>query len=343
MISVVIPVYNAAVTLGRCLNSVLMQNAGPMDVIVVDDGSTDVSGSVAAAYGARIKVLVQENQGQAAARNAGLAAAAGQYVAFLDADDYWLPGFLKASSEFLDAHPEAVAVSAGQLIKVWGKPPRIRPRLLESKNENVEPRVLDDFFGFWARHDHIRTGSVLIRRDTIERAGYQRPDLRLCEDLEYWGYLATFGAWGFIPPVLFVSDGTAAAASTGWLRKYVARGRMCPTVEQWQERIVPRLQDGDWEGFRRVRGRIAATFAHAKIVGGDDGAALRIVRRYGADFARRWSTRLMLYGASGSGKWGIACRMLRLRERGKGLLIWLTSALGRRDDYRPLVRQIPSK
>jgi len=216
------------------------------------------------------------------------------------------------------------------LIKVWGKPPRIRPRLLESRAEDLQPRVLDDFFAFWASHDHIRTGSVLIRRDTIERAGYQRPDLRLCEDLEYWGYLATFGAWGFIPRVLFVSDGTAAAASTGWMRKYIARGRACPTVEQWQARIVPRLRHGDWEGFRRVRGRIAATFAHAKIVAGDDPAALKIVRWYGADFVRRWSTRLMLLGASGSGRWSIACRMLRLRERTKGALIWLTTALAGR-------------
>ena len=332
MVSVVIPVYNGAVTLRRCLNSVLAQNGDPMEVIVVDDGSTDGTTDVAASYGSRIIVLVQENQGQAAARNAGLSAATGQYVAFLDADDYWLPGFLRTTTGFLDAHPEASAVSVGQLIKVWGKPPRIRPRVLASRGEAVQPCVLDDFFAFWARHDHIRTGSAMMRREVIERAGYQRPDLRLCEDLEYWGYLATFGAWGFIPEVLFVSDGSAAAASTGWLRKYVARGRVCPTVEQWQERIVPRLQDRDWQGFRQVRGRIAATFAHAKILAGDDLAALRIVRRYGSEFARRLNTRLMLYGAAGRpAEWKIACRMLRLRERAKSVLIWLSCVLGRRD------------
>ena len=330
-VSVIIPVYNAAVSLPRSLNSALSQDVQPLEVIVINDGSTDATREVATAYRNLVVYAEQENRGQAAARNAGLRMATGEYVAFLDADDYWLPGFLKTCLAFLDAHPATAAVSAGQLIKVWGKKGRVRPPLLlQQSGPGLQAGVLDDFFEFWGRHDHIRTGSSVLRRALIEAAGGQRADLRLAEDLEYWGYLGTFGKWGFIPQVLFVSDGSAAAASVGWMNKYRTRGRLCPTVEQWQSRIVPRLRESDWAGFRAVRGRVAASFAHAKILAGDDGAAREIVVRYGDEFRRHWSTRVMRRAASKSGgEWRTVCSLFRMRERTKSFLVGLTASLAK--------------
>ena len=88
-ISVIIPTYNYARFLAEAIDSALGQSYAPLEIIVVDDGSTDATSEVLAAYGDRIRVLRQKNQGVAMARNAGIAAARGDYLAFLDSDDAW--------------------------------------------------------------------------------------------------------------------------------------------------------------------------------------------------------------------------------------------------------------
>lgn len=90
-ISVVIPTFNRAALIGETIDSVLAQTFQDFEIIVVDDGSTDNTATVIANYGSSVKYLYQENAGQAAARNAGIRAAQGQYVALLDSDDLWLP------------------------------------------------------------------------------------------------------------------------------------------------------------------------------------------------------------------------------------------------------------
>ena len=208
-VSVIIPVYNGAALMRRCIESVWTQvGRFPAELIIVDDGSTDDTVQVATGLGQdRIRMIQQENQGPAAARNAGLGRATGRYVAFLDADDYWLPTFLQHTVGFLETHPEAIAVSVGQIHKLLGKPDCIVPHALQSESLGREPRMLDSFFTFWASHRHVCTGSVLMRADAARQTGGQRTEFRICEDLEFWGYLATFGPWGFVPEVLFVSDG----------------------------------------------------------------------------------------------------------------------------------------
>lgn len=89
LVSVVIPVYNGARYLEETLNSVLAQSYQPLEVIVVDDGSSDGTSDLLLRFGDRITRITQDNQGQAAARNRGIAAARGEYIAFLDADDLW--------------------------------------------------------------------------------------------------------------------------------------------------------------------------------------------------------------------------------------------------------------
>jgi glycosyltransferase involved in cell wall biosynthesis len=91
VVSCIVPVYNGEAYIGEALDSILAQTWRPLEIIVVDDGSTDGSAAVAEAYGAIVRVIKQANAGCAAARNAGVAAATGEFVAFLDADDLWHP------------------------------------------------------------------------------------------------------------------------------------------------------------------------------------------------------------------------------------------------------------
>jgi len=112
-ISVIIPAYNHARYLAEAIDSVLAQTYAPLEIIVVDDGSTDGTPAVAASYGDRIRYIRQENAGVGAARNNGIAAARGEYLAFLDSDDIWLPEKLEREIALFDADPQLGFVHCG--------------------------------------------------------------------------------------------------------------------------------------------------------------------------------------------------------------------------------------
>jgi glycosyltransferase involved in cell wall biosynthesis len=111
-VSVVIPVFNNAATIRMAIASVFEQQFDPADLelIVVNDGSTDNSAEILRSFGDRIRVIDQSNRGPAAARNAGVAATHGEYLAFLDADDAWLPHKLATMVPILDRNPAVVLV-----------------------------------------------------------------------------------------------------------------------------------------------------------------------------------------------------------------------------------------
>ena len=125
-VSVITPVWNAAPTLGEAVTSVRAQNVEDWEMLLIDDGSTDGSRAVAEALAAaepRIRVLGwKENRGPAAARNAGIRAAQGRYIAFLDADDRWRPEKLARQLAVMEGEGEALVFSSYQRIDVAGRP-----------------------------------------------------------------------------------------------------------------------------------------------------------------------------------------------------------------------------
>ncbi len=321
-VSVIVPAFLAEGSLADALESVFAQTLAPHEVIVINDGSPDRTADVARSYSSHIIYREQINAGQGAARNVGLGLATGEFVAFLDADDYWKPTFLNRCTRFLHEHPEAVAVSTGLIVKLFDGSERIQPRCLHQPHGPKTEVVLEDFFDFWAREDHVRTGSNLIRRSVIQHAGFQRADLRVSQDLEYWGYIATFGRWGFIPEPLWVGNSRSMGARQGWLSKYQTRRRLCPSVEAWQERLLPRLSVQQMPAFNVVRGRVAAGYAHSHILAGRGGEALQIMRAHGDDMPRNRVTRLLRLGvAFGPLGWRAACLAVRVRESIKHYVI----------------------
>lgn len=113
-ISVVVPLYNKARTVLRTLQSIAVQTFGDFEVLIVDDGSTDDSAAlVESVADPRFRMIRQANAGPGAARNRGIAEARADLVAFLDADDVWLPRFLETATAQMDANPESAAVTLG--------------------------------------------------------------------------------------------------------------------------------------------------------------------------------------------------------------------------------------
>tara|TARA_Y100000287_G_C14190523_1_gene339964 strand:- start:217 stop:1194 length:978 start_codon:yes stop_codon:yes gene_type:complete len=267
-VSIIVPVFNGSFLISRCLDSIFTQIGNfKIEVIVIDDGSTDNTLKILENYKKPITILKQVNNGPAAARNEGIKISTGKYLTFLDADDYWQPAFLKETISFLDDNNDAISVSVGQAHKFYAKTEKILPNFLNEENSNFkEPVVLNDFYAFWANHNHVCTGSVLLRTDIVKQTGGQRSDLRITEDLEFWAYLATFGKWGFIPKVLFVSDGGKVTREIGWFKKNQKRWASAPTVKIWESRIIKRISNKLLPSYDIAKGRIAKNLAYSMIL-----------------------------------------------------------------------------
>jgi len=120
VVSVVIPAYNAAWCVGQAIDSALAQSFVDREIIVVDDGSTDDTPRVLAGYGSRIRIVSKPNGGLSSARNAGVAAAQGEFVAFLDADDRWLPAKLARQVALMREEPRLAFCSTAARVQAPG-------------------------------------------------------------------------------------------------------------------------------------------------------------------------------------------------------------------------------
>ncbi|WP_282774187.1 glycosyltransferase family 2 protein [Phaeodactylibacter xiamenensis] len=266
-ISIVIPNYNCASLIERCLDSVFDQIGNfDLEVVLIDDGSTDNSLELLKSYSKQLIVLEQKNQGPAAARNAGIEIATGKYLAFLDADDYWESTFLQETVSFLEENENAIAVSVGQVHKIPGKPNTISPNILSSKlNKFKTSIIINNFYSFWVKNNHVCTGSVLTLTEIAKATGGQRTDLRITEDIEFWLYLATFGDWGFIPKVLITTDGGLSVKANGYYKKNLKRWRNAPTIEYWEKRILSRIDKELYTDYKLARGKVAKMMVYSFI------------------------------------------------------------------------------
>lgn len=316
-ISIVIPVYNGSLLIERCLNSVFNQIGNfNLEVIVIDDGSTDNSIALLTSYPKPIIILRQENQGPATARNKGIEKSTGKYLAFLDADDYWESTFLKETVTFLEKKQESIAVSVGQIHKIIGKENSVIPQLInENQSINQEGFVLDNFYKFWAKYNHVCTGSVLMRTAIVKQTGGQRPELRITEDLEFWAFLATFGNWGFIPKVLFVSDGGEVTKDQGWFEKNKKRWTSGPTVEQWASRISHKVPEDLTSAFNMAKGKIAKNLSYAMIMSNRVKLARQATLNNKEFYPKDKVALLMVKSSVNKLFWYILAKIIYLRER----------------------------
>ncbi len=176
-ISVIIPTFNRAHLLPRSIDSLLSQTLSAHSVVIVDDGSTDGTENLVSEKYPEITYLKQDNLGVSAARNAGIAATSGEWLAFLDSDDEWMPKKLQCQMEALSAEPEMMLCHTDE---IW-----IR------NGKRVNPMKKHDKHGGWIFDKClplccVSPSSVIIHRSVFDEVGLFDESLPACEDYDLW-------------------------------------------------------------------------------------------------------------------------------------------------------------
>jgi glycosyltransferase involved in cell wall biosynthesis len=257
LVSVVIPTYNRAYCLAEAVDSVLAQELRGFELIVVDDGSTDDTPRLLEGYGEAVRTLRRENHGVSAARNAGIAAARAELIAFLDSDDLWLPGKLRRQVEFFTSHPKALICQTEELWVKNGR--RVNPGKRHRKRGGMifEPS-LDLCL--------VSPSAVMARRELFERVGLFDESLPACEDYDLWLRVSCrFPVHLIETPLIVKRGGHADQLSRAWgLDQFritamvqLLNGDILNEVQRQAARRVLQQKCVVYAGGCRKRGRMA--------------------------------------------------------------------------------------
>ncbi len=238
MVSVVIPTYNCAAWLPACLESVFAQTWRDLEVIVVDDGSTDGTPETLRPWRERIRYIRQANAGVAAARNAGVKASSGPLVAFLDADDLWASRKIELQVAALGTEPDAGLVCSDfRIVRADGA-------VVESYFGERGGYETGRVFSRLVRNCFTLTSTVILRRSLLDSLGAFDASISYCDDYNMWLRAALKSRVAVVPEVLCTKrerPGNARpfveteAASIGALRNLF---RQAPEMTPEERRIL---------------------------------------------------------------------------------------------------------
>lgn len=176
-VSVIIPTYNRCWILKEAIDSVLSQKFSDIEIIVVDDGSTDATNELLTTYGDQVIAICQKNKGVSAARNVGITIAKGDYIAFLDSDDMWLSEKLSCQHDFFQSHPEAYIC---QTDEIWIRNGvRVNP-----KNRHKKPSGM--IFESSLQLCLVSPSAVMIKKSLFDTVGLFNESFPACEDYDLW-------------------------------------------------------------------------------------------------------------------------------------------------------------
>ena len=284
-VSVVMPVYNVEAYVAEAIRSVLAQTFTDFELIIVDDGGHDASMEICRSFAdPRITIVSQQNRGLAGARNTGIAAAQGEFVALLDSDDRWLPEKLMLHVIHLDNAPEiGVSFAPSRFIDAAGQPLRIvqRPKLKAVAAKDIFCR------------NPVGNGSApVLRRSALDKVAFAHPhdrsrtcwfdeSLRQSEDIEMWLRLSLTGGVRFegIAPVLTEYRIGSGGLSAQILRQY----------DSWQgvvTRMTRYAPEFTARHIARARAYQLRYLARRAIQLGDAGMAMALLRGAAASSIR---------------------------------------------------------
>jgi glycosyltransferase involved in cell wall biosynthesis len=201
LVSVIIPAFNAEKTIARAVDSVLAQTYSPVEVIVVDDGSTDGTCDICESYGDKITYIHQANKGVSAARNKGIQTASGEYIGFLDADDEYTSFFFSAFREAVSHYPGCKAFCGAYIVQCEDDTHRCVPDDFLGE----EPFCFVDLIQEMAHGNYIaHTDTAILHKDVLNNVGHFIEGMHFGEDIELWTRIAGSFPWCFINRVMAI-------------------------------------------------------------------------------------------------------------------------------------------
>jgi glycosyltransferase involved in cell wall biosynthesis len=303
LVSVIIPSYQGADVLHKAFDSVQQQTFTDLEVIVVDDGSTDNTQAVVEAASAadpRIRYLRQANQGPAAARNTGIDAAVGDYLALLDADDTWEPEKLAGQVAILDQFPEigAVFTDSIDINTVDGTQFTFSEHYARTLDGVPrEPldgiadgyRLVGDFRTTIFGGNFIHTSSMMMRKTVFEQAGRFNPDCFGTEDIDLWLRLiriTTFGYWRQVCTTRVKSETSISQLSE----------RRLQAVKHLYDMYLGSAQDADLHP--RIKTKMPGLYRRLVRVYGRSGQPGKAIGAFRASLAYGFDYRTAMYAAA---------------------------------------------
>ncbi|MCL4503557.1 MAG: glycosyltransferase [Deltaproteobacteria bacterium] len=247
-VSVIIPTYNRAALVQEAVASVLAQSFRDFELIVVDDGSTDGTPEVLSPYASRLRFLRRENQsGVSAARNTGIAAARGEWLAFLDSDDLWLPEKLARQMAYLEEHPDLLIC---QTEETWVR------RGIRVNQPQTHRKIGGQIFYQSLERCMVSPSAVMLHRRLLAQHGGFDEELPAAEDYDLWLRLGWRYEIGLVPePLIIKRGGHADQLSAQWgLDRYRIRA-LLKLLEE------PELPASQARAARQVLARKCAIYA----------------------------------------------------------------------------------
>ena len=255
-ISVIIPTYNRVSMVIEAVESVLAQDMTDLELIVINDGSTDETEEKLSVYGSRLKYYQQENAGVSAARNRGITFSTAPLVAFLDSDDLWLPSKLQVQYTYMTENPE---IHICQTEEIWWR----NGRRVNQKKHHQKPS--GDIFQRSLELCLVSPSAVMMRRELFEKVGYFDEELPMAEDYDLWLRVAVDYPVVLLPEPLVIKRGghpDQLSASKGIdryrieaLKKLLHSGRLSPEQYDWAWKTLQRKCQIYGEGCLK-RGRV---------------------------------------------------------------------------------------
>lgn len=188
-VSVIIPSFNCERYIAEMINCVLNQSFKDIELIVVDDGSSDRTREIISSFGPPVRLIAQANAGRCVARNRGIREASGEFICLLDHDDYWFPDKLALQVEQFQMHPEAGAVYSSFIL--WPGDSNDQFPAPGSFDLTSYPDGIDPDFSGWIYHQllmdcYMLTSSAILRAEVFQRCGVYDESLPYSEDWELW-------------------------------------------------------------------------------------------------------------------------------------------------------------
>jgi glycosyltransferase involved in cell wall biosynthesis len=270
LVTVLIPAFNAGRTIERALRSVLIQDYAPLEIIVVDDGSADDTAAVVERMAiANLRLVrLERNVGACGAANTGLSLAQGKYIAFLDADDEWLPGKLNKQVPLLERNPRMVFATCGCLF--------VDSRGIPFREFGFHPPDLppDQTWRALLHASIVAKPCVVARSSVIKSTGGFDPELLVAEDQDMWIRLAAMGEVGFVEEFLVVAHDTPGSLTKVHAKRIA--DFVIPMVRKNIARLRDRLTD---EEIRRILGERYSFIGRNLYAAGNVGVGLGFLAR----------------------------------------------------------------